>query len=67
MVGSSAPLAHVPLVEIGDLRGEVRRTVPVRFGVGRKRVSERVCGRYVGDISGGGRRGFAMHFHVLPQ
>lgn len=69
MVGSSAPLAHVPLVEVGDLRGEVGSgAVPVRLGAGREGVSERVCGGYVGDVGGGGgRRGLAVHFHVLPQ
>lgn len=67
VVGSPAPLAHVPLVEVGDLRGEVRRAVPVRLGVWRKRVSERVCGGNVGDVSGRGRWGLAVHLHVLPQ
>lgn len=67
VVGPSAPLAHIPLVEVGDLRGEVRRAVPVRLGVGRKRVSMRVCGGNVGDVVGRGRRGLAVHFHVLPQ
>ncbi len=67
VVGSAAPLAHVPLVEVGDLRGEVRRAAPVRLGVGRQRVSERVCGGNVSDVGGRGRRGLAVHFHVLPQ
>lgn len=67
VVGPSAPLAHVPLVEVGDLRGEVRGAVPVRFRSGRKRVSERVCGGNIGDIGGRGRRGLAVHFHVFPQ
>lgn len=67
VVGSPAPLAHIPLVEVGDLRGEVRRAVPVRLGVGRERVSERVCGGNVADVGGRGRRGLAVHFHVLPQ
>lgn len=42
VVGSPAPLAHVPLIEVGDLRGEVRGAVPVRFRVGRERVPEGV-------------------------
>ena len=64
---SSAPLANVPLVEVGDLRGEVRGAVPMRLGAGRKRVSEGVCGGDVGNVGGRGRRGFAVHLHVLPQ
>lgn len=67
VVGPPAPLAHVPLVEVGDLRGEVRGAVPVRLGAGRERVSERVRGGNVGDVGGRGRRGLAVHFHVLPQ
>ena len=67
VVGSSAPLAHVPLVEVGDLRGEVRRAVPVRFRIGRERVPQRVCGGNIGDVGGRGRRGLAVHFHVFPQ
>ena len=65
---SAAPLAHVPLVEVGDLRGEVGGAVPMRLGVGREGVPERVRGGDVGDVGGGGgRRGLAVHFHVLPQ
>lgn len=67
VVGSPAPLAHIPLVEVADLRGEVRGAVSVRLRAGRKRVSEWVCGGNVGDIVGWGRRGLAVHFHVLPQ
>lgn len=67
VVGPSAPLAHVPLVEVGDLRGEVRGAVPVRLRAGRERVSEGVRGGNVGDVGGRGRRGLAVHFHVLPQ
>lgn len=66
MVGPPAPLAHIPLVEVGDLRREVRRAAPVQLGrVGRQRVAEGVRG---GDVVGGrGRRRLAVHFHVLPQ
>lgn len=39
----------------------------MRVGVGRKGVSKRVCGGNVGDVGGWGRRGLAVHFHVLPQ
>lgn len=67
VVGPSAPLAHVPLVEVRDLRGEVRGAVPVRLGAGRQRVPEGVRGGYVGDVGGRGRRGLAVHLHVLPQ
>lgn len=67
VVGPHAALAHVPLVQVGNLRGEVRGAVPVRVRAGRQRVTERVRGGNVGDVGGGGRRGFAMHFHVLPQ
>lgn len=67
VVGPHAPLAHVPLVQVGNLRGEVRGAVPVRVGVGRQRVTERVRGGNVGDVGGGGRRRLAVHFHVLPQ
>lgn len=67
MVGPHAPLTHVPLVQVGDLRGEVRGAVPVRVGAGRQGVSQRVRGGDVGDVGGRGWRGFAMHFHVLPQ
>lgn len=67
VVGSSAPLAHIPLVEVGDLRREIRRAVPVGLGVGRERVSKRICGGNVGDVGGRRRRGLAVHFHVLPQ
>lgn len=67
VVGPHAPLTHVPLVEVGDLRGEVRGAVPVRVGAGREGVPKRVCGGNVGDVGGRGRRGLAVHFHVLPQ
>lgn len=67
VVGPDAPLAHVPLVQVGNLRGEVRGAVPVRVGIGRQRVTERVRGGNVGDVGGGGRRRLAVHFHVLPQ
>lgn len=78
VVGPSAPLAHVPLVEVGDLGGEVRRgSVPVRLRGGGQRVPERVRGGYVGDVGGGGGGGvivggggrgrLAVHLHVLPQ
>lgn len=67
VVGPHAPLAHVPLVQVGNLRGEVRGAVPVRVGVGRQRVTERVRGGDVGDVGVGGRRRLAVHFHVLPQ
>lgn len=67
VVGPPAPLAHIPLVEVGDLWGEVRRAVPVRFRIRRKRVPERVCGGDVRDVGGRGRRGLAVHFHVFPQ
>lgn len=68
VVGPHAALAHVPLVQVGNLRGEVRGAVPVRgVRAGRQRVTERVRGGNVGDVGGGGRRGLAMHFHVLPQ
>lgn len=67
VVGSSAPLAHVPLIEVGDLRGQVRGAVPVRFRIGRKRVPEWVSGGNVGDVGRRGRRGLAVHFHVFPQ
>lgn len=67
VVGARAPLAHVPLVEVGDLRGEVRRAVPVRLGVGRQRVPEGVRGGDVADVGGGGRRGLAVHLHVFAQ
>lgn len=67
VVGPHAALAHVPLVQVGHLRGEVRGAVPVRVRAGRQRVTERVRGGYVGDVGGGGRRRLAVHFHVLPQ
>lgn len=67
VVGPRAALAHVPLVEVADLRGEVRGAVPVRLWVGREAVREGVRGGDVGDVGGGGRRGLAVHFHVLPQ
>lgn len=35
VVGTHASLAHVPLVQVSNLRGEVRGAVPVRVGVGR--------------------------------
>ena len=65
---AAAALAHVPLVEVGDLRGEGGRAVPVRLGRGRQRLRQRVRGRDVGDVGGGGgRRGLAVHLHVLAQ
>lgn len=67
LVGSHAALTHVPLVEVGDLRGEVGGAVPVWVGAGRKGVPKRVCGGNVADVGGRGRRGLAVHFHVLPQ
>lgn len=67
VVRSSAPLAHVPLIEVGNLRREVCRAVPVRFGVGRKGVSKRVCGGNVGGGGGRGRWRLAVYFHVLSQ
>lgn len=67
VVGPHAPLAYVPLVQVGNLRGEVRGAVPVRVRVGRQRVTERVRGGNIGDVGGGGRRRLAVHFHVLPQ
>lgn len=67
VVGPHAPLAHVPLVQVSNLRGEVRGAVPVRVGVGRQGVAKRVRGGNVGDVGGGGRRRLAVHFHVLPQ
>ena len=67
VVGPAAALAHVPLVEVGDLRGEVRGAVPVRVGVGREGVAEGVRGGDVGDVGGRGRRRLAVHLHVLPQ
>lgn len=69
LVGPDAALTHVPLVEVGDLRGEVGGAVPV-VGVraGRQGVSEGVRGGNVGDVGGRGRRrGLAVHLHVLPQ
>lgn len=67
VVGPSAALAHVPLVEVGDLRGEVGGAAPVRVRVGGEGVTQRVCGGNVGDVGGGGRRGFAVHLHVFAQ
>lgn len=67
VVGTHASLAHVPLVQVSNLRGEVRGAVPVRVGVGRQGVTKRVRGGNVGDVGGGGRRRLAVHFHVLPQ
>ena len=71
VVGSAAPLAHVPLIEVGNLRREVRRrAVPVLwlFRAGRKGVSQCVRGGNVGGVCGGGRRWrLAVYFHVLAQ
>lgn len=68
VVWPAAALAHVPLVQVGDLGGEVGRAVPVRLGGGRQGVPQRVGGGDVGDVGGGGRRGgLAVHLHVLPQ
>lgn len=69
VVGAPAALAHVPLVQVGDLRGQRGGgAVPVRLRAGREGVSvEGVRGGDVGDVGGGGRRGLAVHLHVLPQ
>lgn len=67
MVGSPAPLAHVPLIEVGNLRREVRGPVPVRFGGGRKGRAEKVCSGMVRSVGGRGRGRLAMDFHVLSQ
>lgn len=68
VVWTPAALAHVPLVQVGDLGGEVRGAVPVlRLRVGRKGVSEGVRGGDVGDVGGRGRRGLAVHLHVFAQ
>lgn len=65
----SAPLAHVPLVEVGDLRGKAGGgAAPVGLRARGQRVSQGVGGGDVGDAGGGGgRRGLAVHLHVLPQ
>lgn len=69
VVGSSAALAHVPLVQVGDLRGEVRGPVPVRryLGAGRERLSQRVVGGDVGDVGGCGWWRLAVDLHVFAQ
>lgn len=69
IVGDSSALAYVPLVEVGDLWGEVSGAAPLRFCGGRERVTEH-CRR--GVISGGraggrGRRRLTVHLHVFPQ
>lgn len=69
IVGDSTALAYVPLVEVGDLWGEVGGAAPLRFCGGRERVTERCRGRMIrgGRAGGRGRRRLAVHLHVFPQ
>lgn len=69
IVRYSAALAYVPLVEVGDLWGEVGGAAPLLFCGGRERVTERrrrgmICG---GRAGGRGRGRLAVHLHVFPQ
>lgn len=50
IVGDSTALAYVPLIEVGDLWGEVGGAAPLWFCGGRERVTERRRG---GMIRGG--------------
>lgn len=69
IVGNSTALAYVPLVEVGDLWGEIGGAAPLRFCGGRERVTERRRGGVIrgGRAGGRGWRRLAVHLHVFPQ
>lgn len=67
VVGAPAGLAHIPLIEVGDLGGQVARAPPDLFLSRGQRVINWSGHSRVAQSRRGTWRGLAVDLHVLPQ